>query len=180
VYAAAAETDQLGSAIGVLFCISPHPTHGDPLRVVDHDVHIWRDLNAAAVVGIFQRLAELHAEFNPVSPRMPIFAERGDLFNKLSREALTYLEPTLSLGGRPPFDVVEIHDKRLAGLSLEDRARFVRSWVNGGHVKIAPTGSGINRLLAQLLSFAPGQRDASAELVAAFALAAWIERQEDA
>jgi hypothetical protein len=193
VFMTVATCDQPGTAVGVIFW-SASPQLGWPLVVLDYDLVELEEANESWFAGIFARAQELHTEWRAMTDLTAMWAEEpfysslGDVFRHYVQRDWGHL---LVRGIRPPVDLRRSEDAMIshdAGIRIPEvvkyeprldvRAERIRSDVNGGrHVKLARSAytkqvtfrsTTSNTLLAQLLSYRPGQRDAAQELVAAF------------
>jgi hypothetical protein len=173
---------------------SASPQLGWPLVVLDYDLVELDEANEEWFAGVFARAHELRIEWNAVASDTvlwaaePLYSSLGDVIKSYVRRDWGHL---LNQGLLPPIDLRRTQDARLSrdtGIRipklvefeprLDERSERIRSDVNGGrHVKMA-RGAYVrqrtfrsvtsNTLLAQLLSYRPGQRDAAQELVSAF------------
>jgi phage terminase large subunit len=193
VFMTAATCEQPGTAIGVIYW-SVSSQLGWPLVVLDYDVVEVEDANEAWLAGVFKRAQELRVEWNAQAKwsalwaEEPLFATLGEVFKRYLQREWAHL---IQQGTYPPVDVRLAEDAMVSCSSgiripeivkyeprLDDRAERIRGEVNGGrHVKVARSAYArqvtfrsvtSNTLLAQLLSYRPGQRDAALELVSAF------------
>jgi phage terminase large subunit len=170
--------DRPGTAVGAIFWgVSPH--YGHLLQVLDYDIVEFDALADGWLSRLYVRAAGLKAEWNCCDPETRVFVEDRELHDVLAFGLPSEAEaPALGLLAGS-YDLLLVDGDKFPA-TLDERAKAIRAIVNAGTtIKLAHgaythqmihRNTTANHLLNQLIGFRPGNPDAPAELLAAFAL----------
>jgi phage terminase large subunit len=180
IMATAAVCERAGTAVGLIYWhCSPH--YGFPLTILDFDlVEIDEALGDAWLARVYARLQALREEWRAADTMSRLYVEEGELHAALLEPATRLLE----YDQFPTRDFWQFDSDDLP--PPPERVSGIRAAANGGqYVKLARSAYAqqvthrsvtANHLLNQLLGYRPDVRDASTELVNAFALGCLICR----